>query len=204
MTGMTAVGAYAGGKVRASTANDVCIGTNSCSASGTNSVAATNGVYIGYNALASGVGFTPTAVSNEIVIGYGSTGLGSGTTLIGNSSTTATYLYGQTFGMVTASCAVGAAAGTGATCVCNTNSKCDNFGGTLLVTTGTSASTGTTITVTLYSSARTYYPSCVVDANTSASKFVDSFTTETSTGFYQTATSAPSDSTAYYVHYYCK
>lgn len=48
-----------------------------------------NNTYLGFNTQASGV-----AVTNEMSIGYGTVGSGSNTTTIGNSSTTATIVYG--------------------------------------------------------------------------------------------------------------
>ena len=49
-----------------------------------------NSILIGYQAFAGG-----NSQTNQIVIGYQTTGLGSNTTVIGNSSTTATRLYGN-------------------------------------------------------------------------------------------------------------
>ena len=49
-----------------------------------------NNTYIGYQTVGSGV-----ANTNEMVIGYQAVGLGSNTTVIGNSSTTSTTVFGQ-------------------------------------------------------------------------------------------------------------
>jgi hypothetical protein len=57
----------------------------------TSMVAVSNSIYIGYQTR----GLNSTGSTNEIVIGYNVVGLGSNTTVLGNTSTTATAIYGD-------------------------------------------------------------------------------------------------------------
>ena len=91
-----AIGQEAGRKL---IQNTVGIGYRAgSSVSGTNYLLnPSNSVYIGY--LAQGgvnTGFDNVPVTNEISIGYQAQGKGNNTTVIGNTSTTTTYLYGET------------------------------------------------------------------------------------------------------------
>ena len=73
--------------------NYVSIGTNAgryITGGITNATATSNSVYIGHTTKASSA--SPT---NEIVIGYQAEGIGSNSTVIGNTSTTQTHLYGN-------------------------------------------------------------------------------------------------------------
>lgn len=74
--------------------NNVALGFNSGRYAGAGTTAMTavsNSIYLG----ASTRGLNATGSTNEIVIGYDVVGLGSNTTSIGNSSTTATAIYGD-------------------------------------------------------------------------------------------------------------
>jgi hypothetical protein len=106
-------------------------------------------------------------------------------------------------GSNTASCAVGPAAGTGATCVCATNHICTSNSGVWTVTTGTGTTTGTAFTVTLYGSAQSSYPNCQEEVHTASAQSTVGYTLENSTGFSRYDFSAPVVSTAYTVHYAC-
>ena len=101
------------------------------------------------------------------------------------------------------SCTPGAAAGTGATCVCETNHTCTTNSGDLTLTTGTGTTTGTAATVVLYGSAQTTYPNCSAEVHTAAAVSTVGYTLENSTGFTRYAFSAPAASTAYTIHYRC-
>jgi hypothetical protein len=73
--------------------NNVVLGTNAGRYAGSGTTAMTsvnNSIYLGYQTR----GLNATGSTNEIVIGFDVVGLGSNTTLIGNSSTTLTSLYG--------------------------------------------------------------------------------------------------------------
>jgi hypothetical protein len=93
-------------------ANNVAMGYNAgrfITGGSTTATAVDNSILIGY-----GVKVAGNTQTNQIVIGYDATGLGSNTTLIGNSSTTTTGLYGNirlVSGMATAP-ASATAAGT--------------------------------------------------------------------------------------------
>jgi len=86
----TAVGSGAG--LINSGSNWIAIGYQSAlnNTGGGSASSYSNGIYIGYQNTVGGVGAT-----NEIVIGYLAQGEGSNKTVIGNSSTTDTHLYGQ-------------------------------------------------------------------------------------------------------------
>ena len=74
--------------------NYVSIGTNAgryVTGGVTNATATSNSVYIGHTTKTSSA--SPT---NEVVIGYQAEGIGSNSTVIGNTSTTQTHLYGNT------------------------------------------------------------------------------------------------------------
>lgn len=101
------------------------------------------------------------------------------------------------------SCTPGAAAGTGATCVCETNHTCTTNSGDLTLTTGTATTTGTEVTVVLYGSAQTTYPNCLAEVHTPTALGATDYTVETSTGFTRYSFGAPSASTAYTIHYQC-
>lgn len=78
----------------ASSSNNTFIGRNAGRFAGAGTTAMTsinNSIYIGYQTR----GLNAIGSTNEIVIGYDVVGLGSNTTLIGNSSTTATAIYGD-------------------------------------------------------------------------------------------------------------
>ena len=85
---LSALGNNAGSAVTTGS-NSVFIGTGSGS-TGTSTTTGFQLVYIG-----SGSRGSAATNQNEIAIGYNATGLGSNTTVIGNSSTTATYIYGS-------------------------------------------------------------------------------------------------------------
>lgn len=101
------------------------------------------------------------------------------------------------------SCTPGAASGTGATCVCETNHVCTTNSGVLTLTTGTGTTTGTAVTVVLYGSAQTNYPNCSSEVHTPTAISTVGYTLETSTGFTRYAFGAPSASTVYTIHYQC-
>jgi hypothetical protein len=101
------------------------------------------------------------------------------------------------------SCTPGAAAGTGATCVCATNHTCTTNSGVLTLATGTATTTGTEITVVLYGSAQTSYPNCSAEVNAPTALGSTDYTVETSTGFTRYSFGAPSASTTYTIHYQC-
>lgn len=69
-------------------------------------------------------------------------------------------LVGCTAGQPVTSISVGAAAGSGATAVCTSGHICDNNGGDVTLTTGTSPTSGTVFTVN-FSATRTNSPNCV-------------------------------------------
>jgi hypothetical protein len=81
----TSLGFYALG-ASTSGSNNVAIGSQA----GSSVVSSSNSIYVGYNAYPLATGQT-----NQIVIGTSTTGLGSNTTVIGNSSTTDTAIYGR-------------------------------------------------------------------------------------------------------------
>jgi hypothetical protein len=59
------------------------------------------------------------------------------------------------------------------------------------------------LTATLYSTAQSSYPNCVVEGHTAAAVSTVAYTLETSTGFTRVAFSAPAASTVYTIHYGC-
>ena len=74
-------------------ANNVFFGRNAgrfISDGSTSNAITDNSIYIGYNTKA-----LASSQTNQIVIGYNSTGLGSNTTVLGNSSTVTTAIYGN-------------------------------------------------------------------------------------------------------------
>lgn len=74
--------------------NNTAIGTNAGRYAGSGTTAMTsvnNSIYLGYQAR----GLNATGSTNEIVIGYDVVGLGSNSTILGNSSTTTTAIYGN-------------------------------------------------------------------------------------------------------------
>lgn len=93
LTDNTILGSYNAINLTQTSVQNVIIGSNNINytPSSVNIQKIDKSIVIGYgNKLSTGVGET-----NEIIIGYGNTGLGSNTTLIGNSSTTKTQLYGD-------------------------------------------------------------------------------------------------------------
>ena len=95
--------------------------------------------------------------------------------------------------------AVGAGAGTGATVVCLSGHICDNVGGTLTLTTGTSPAAGAQLTIT-FSVARTYLPNCVFNITSGTALYFANSTTSTAVANTAAALSA---STGYTVGYVC-
>lgn len=100
-------------------------------------------------------------------------------------------------------CAPGVASGTGATCVCASNHTCTTSSGVLTVVTGSGTTSGLALTVTLYSSPQSPYPSCVVVSENTTAFSTVVYTAETSTGFTRQAWSAPAYPATYTVHYVC-
>ena len=74
--------------------NNTAIGVGAGRFAGAGTTAMTsvnNSIYVGFQSR----GLNATSSTNEIVIGYDSVGLGSNTTVLGNSSTTTTAIYGK-------------------------------------------------------------------------------------------------------------
>jgi len=96
----------------------------------------TNGIFIGYNAKPQGT----AASSDEIVIGAGATGLGTKTTVIGNTNTQQTQIYGAL--TVVANTAASNMSGTSST-ISAQNAASNNYaGGALNLTAGNGLGTG--------------------------------------------------------------
>lgn len=122
----------------------------------------------------------------------------------GSGNTTASgFVSGKFFiGSGTMALAAGAAAGTSPTIACATSHVCDGVSGTVMLTTGTSPTTGTLATLT-FPSSHTNYANCMVATESASAVITTNTWSESPTAVTITANAALTASTAYTVKYWC-
>ena len=98
--------------------------------------------------------------------------------------------------------AAGSAAGTSPTIACTTSHVCDGVSGTVTLTTGTSATTGTLATLG-FPNTHTNQANCVVAVASSTGLLTTVTWSESTTALTLTANTALSNSTAYSIRYWC-
>jgi hypothetical protein len=106
-------------------------------------------------------------------------------------------------GSGTMSLAANAAAGSSPAIACAASHVCDGVSGTVVLTMGTSTTTGTLATLS-FPNTHTNYANCVVTPTLSGTGLVTSISwSESTTALTLTANTALTASTAYQVRYWC-
>ena len=165
----------------------------------------------GQTVLNAGNGSNPVVVNGTANSGTGGLLVQSGgaspatvLTVTSSGNTTATGFVAGKFLMGSGSMTLtaGSAAGTSPTIACTTSHVCDGVSGTVTLTTGTAATTGTLATLG-FPNTHTNQANCVVAVASSTGLLTTVTWNESTTALTLTANTALSNSTAYSIRYWC-